>query len=95
MNRISLGLAALLLSATAVAQQYADVSVGLLRDTPTASVMVMGDKGPLTIWADGKQVGELASSDGLMIRSSENGMHAKSLGLDLSLIHISEPTRPY
>ena len=84
MNRVSLGLATVLLSATAVAQQYADVSVGLLRDTPTASVMVMGDKGPLTIWADGKQVGELASSDGLMIRSSENGMHAKSLVLDIT-----------
>ncbi|MEO5585693.1 MAG: hypothetical protein ABIQ75_09575, partial [Flavobacteriales bacterium] len=84
MNRIFFGLAALLLSAPLVAQQYADVRVGLFQDAPTASVMVMGDKGPLTIWADGKQVGELSSSDGLMIRSGENGIHAKSLVLDLT-----------
>lgn len=63
--------------------QYADVRVGLFRDSPTREVMVMGDQGPLTIWADGKQVAELSSNDGLLLRISENGIHGKSLMLDL------------
>ena len=64
--------------------QYADVRVGLFRDSPTREVMVMGDQGPLTIWADGKQVAELSSSDGLVLKIAENGIHAKSLLLDLT-----------
>lgn len=64
--------------------QYADVRVGLLWETPTRQVMVMGDGGPLTIWVDGKKVAELTASDGLVLKSTDAGIHAKSLMLDLT-----------
>ncbi|MEO7081477.1 MAG: SpoIID/LytB domain-containing protein [Flavobacteriales bacterium] len=64
--------------------QYADVRVGLLWETPTRQVMVMGDGGPLTIWVDGKKAAELATSDGLVLKITDAGIHARSLMLDLT-----------
>src|SRR5690606_13509706 len=64
--------------------QYADVRTGLLWETPTRHVMVMGDGGPLTIWVDGKKVAELGSSDGLVLKAEEGGIRARSLLLDLT-----------
>ncbi|HMN06724.1 MAG TPA: SpoIID/LytB domain-containing protein [Flavobacteriales bacterium] len=72
-----------LLCMVASAQQYADMRVGLFRDTPTRHIMVMGDGGALTIWVDGKQAGELASSDGLVLKYENGAIHARSLVLDL------------
>lgn len=70
--------------AGAAMAQYADVRVGLFHDSPTRQVMVMGDRGPLDVWVDGKQAAQLASSDGLVIKYTENGIHAKSLAFDLT-----------
>lgn len=75
-------LSALALPGVALAQ-YTEVRVGLFGGVPTKEVMVMGDQGPLTIWADGVQVGELSSADGMVLTSSPGGIHAKSLVLDL------------
>lgn len=84
MQRMIFLLAAALAWMQAVAQQYADVRVGLFRDTPTSEVMVMGDGGPLTIWVDGKQAGELAPTDGLVLKCTAAGIHGRSLMLDLA-----------
>jgi stage II sporulation protein D len=75
--------AAMFLSTAALAQ-YADMRVGLFGDAPTKEVMVMGDQGPLTIQADGQTVAELSSSDGLMIRCTPSGIHARSLLLNIT-----------
>ncbi len=83
MQRIFPVAAALLCSVAALAQ-YADMRVGLFRDVATKEVMVMGDRGPLTVWADGKRVAELSASDGLVFRTVDGGIHAKSLLLDLT-----------
>ncbi|MCC6839259.1 MAG: SpoIID/LytB domain-containing protein [Flavobacteriales bacterium] len=64
--------------------QYASMRVGLFREHPGRQVMVMGDGGPLTIWVDGKQAAELSSTDGLVIKATEQGIHARSLLLDLT-----------
>lgn len=83
MNRFLLSplLGLLALGASA---QYADMRVGLLRNTSTRQVMVMGDGGPLTIWADGKQVGELASTDGMVLKATPGGIEARSLMLEIN-----------
>jgi stage II sporulation protein D len=73
-----------LVGVQATAQQYADIRVGLLRETPGKQVMVMGDGGPLTIWVDGKQVGELSANDGMVVKYTEAGIHGRSLLLDLT-----------
>lgn len=82
--QLKVSVAVALLAAGPLCAQYADVRVGLFRDQAIKEVMVMGDRGPLTVWADGKRVAELASSDGLIVRTSEHGIHAKSLVLDLT-----------
>jgi stage II sporulation protein D len=76
-------ISALLGTWTAFAQ-YADVRVGLFREHAVREVLVMGDRAPLTVWADGKRVAELASSDGLVVKCDGNGIHARSLMLDLT-----------
>lgn len=76
-------ISALLGTWTAFAQ-YADVRVGLFREHAVREVLVMGDRAPLTLWADGKRVAELASSDGLVVKCDGNGIHARSLMLDLT-----------
>lgn len=68
---------------SALAQQYTDVRIGLLHQTPTKQLMVMGDGGPLTVWVDGKHAAELSSTDGLVLKWVEGGIHARSLLLDL------------
>ncbi len=83
MHRAFSLLAAACLATTANAQ-YGEVRVGLLRENPARQLMVMGDGGPLTIWVDGKQAAELASTDGLVLRITEEGIHARSLLLDLN-----------
>lgn len=83
MHRLFLLLAAAL-PALAAAAQYGDMRVGLLRETPTRQLMVMGDGGPLTIWVDGNKAAELASTDGLVLKLTEGGIHARSLMLDLT-----------
>jgi stage II sporulation protein D len=60
------------------------VRVGLFRDLASRQVLVMGDHGPLAIWADGKQVASLDPDDGLMLRWSADGIIGKSLELDVS-----------
>ncbi|MBS1570576.1 MAG: SpoIID/LytB domain-containing protein [Bacteroidetes bacterium] len=82
--KLELSTAAMLLAVGPICAQYADVRVGLLRDMTVKEVMVMGDRGPLTVWADGKQVAELSSQDGLIVRCGEKGIHAKSLVLDIT-----------
>lgn len=75
---------ALLLFAQFLHGKYADVRAGLLWETPTRHVMVMGDGGPLAIWVDGKKVAELRTSDGLVLKAEEGGIRARSLLLDLT-----------
>lgn len=82
--KLELSTAAMLLAVGPICAQYADVRVGLLRDMTVKEVMVMGDRGPLTVWSDGKQVAELSSQDGLIVRCGEKGIHAKSLVLDIT-----------
>lgn len=83
MQRIPTALAAFF-SALAVTAQYADIRVGLFAGSNIREVMVMGDGGPLSIWTDGKQVAELSSTDGLVLRCTGEGIHARSLMLDFS-----------
>lgn len=83
MQRMLTVISALLGTWTAFAQ-YADVRVGLFREHAVREVLVMGDRAPLTVWADGKRVAELASSDGLVVKCDGNGIHARSLMLDLT-----------
>lgn len=59
--------------------QEREVRVGLLHGTTTRQVMVMGNKGPLTILADGKKIGELGSTDGLKLECTAAGITARSL----------------
>ncbi|MBS1546476.1 MAG: SpoIID/LytB domain-containing protein [Bacteroidetes bacterium] len=82
--KLELFTATVLLAAGPLCAQYADVRVGLLRDMSVKEVMVMGDRGPLTVWSDGRQVAELSSQDGLIVRCGEQGIHAKSLVLDIT-----------
>ncbi|MCI1753231.1 MAG: hypothetical protein LKM36_10300 [Flavobacteriales bacterium] len=87
MLRNSLFLAAFACAIAAQAQAqalYADVRVGLLGLGTPHAVMVMGDQGPLDIWADGKKVAQLDANDGLSVRATTQGITAKSLVLDLS-----------
>lgn len=83
MYRTFLLLSAFLPAASAHAQ-YADVRIGLFRESPSRQVMVMGDGGPLSIWVDGKKSAELASSDGVVLKFSDAGVHARSLMLDFT-----------
>ena len=82
--RKSLLLLAVLLCSSASFAQYRDIRVGLLRDITTRQLLVMGDGGPLTIWADGKQVGSLQADDGLVLHYTTTGITGKSLELDVS-----------
>lgn len=63
--------------------QEREVRVGLLRDISTGHVMVMGDHGPLSVWADGKQVAILGSDDGLVLRATADGIRGLSLLLNV------------
>lgn len=76
--------AALLVGLCTFAQPYADVRIGLLWETPTRNVMVMGNGGPLSIWVDGKKVGELSANDGMVLKHTGKGIHGRSLSLDLT-----------
>ena len=76
-------LAAFLLTAPLLSAQHADVRAGLLWETPSRQVMVMGDGGPLAIWVDGKKVADLAMADGMVLECAGTGIHARSLMLDL------------
>ena len=82
--RLKISFAVAVLAAVPVCAQYEDVRVGLFRGEATREVMIMGDRGPLTVWADGKRVAELAASDGLIVRIGEQGIQAKSLMLDIT-----------
>lgn len=82
MDRLFFSGLAFALATTMLAQQQT-MRVGLFYDQPTDQVMVMGDGGALTIWVDGKQKAQLASSDGLVIKRNSKGIQARSLVLDL------------
>ena len=72
------------LCALAVHAQYADVRVGLLSLGKPHGVMLMGDQGPLDVWADGKKVARLSTTDGLLLHGSAHGITGKSLSLEVS-----------
>lgn len=80
--------------AIAAQAQYTDLRVGLLGLGRPTSVMVMGDQGPLDVWADGRKVARLEASDGLSIRATAQGMTAKSLVLDLTAKKLIELRSP-
>ncbi len=84
-NLLFLAAFACAIAAQAQAQAlYADVRVGLLGLGTPHGIMVMGDQGPLDVWADGKKVAQLDATDGLSVRFTAQGITAKSLSLDFS-----------
>jgi stage II sporulation protein D len=73
--------AAVLCTLPGLQAQYADVRVGLRSMGEPRAVLVMGDQGPLDVWADGKRVAQLAAADGLVLRAGAHGITGKSLQL--------------
>lgn len=82
---------AFLWSFVAVAQDALperQMRIGILRDRPTAQVLVMSTRGTGSVIADGVRKGELKATDGLRIEVVGKQLSARSLGMTFTAKRI-------